>query len=77
MAKVKNPRNGSSKNNSSEKNLHAASETKMNLFPINLEEEIRRRAYEIFEGRGSQPGDERDDWLRAEREIMGRYQHTA
>jgi hypothetical protein len=33
------------------------------------EEEIRRRAYEIYLERGEQPGGELDDWLRAEREL--------
>jgi hypothetical protein len=32
------------------------------------DEEIRRRAYEIYLGRGEQPGRELDDWLQAERE---------
>jgi hypothetical protein len=30
---------------------------------------IRKRAYELFEARGRQPGHELDDWLQAEREI--------
>ena len=30
---------------------------------------IRRRAYDIFEVRGGQPGHEVEDWLQAEREI--------
>jgi len=30
---------------------------------------IRTRAYEIFEGRGSEPGRDWDDWLQAEREL--------
>jgi hypothetical protein len=50
-----------------------ASESKQNLVPINLDDEIRRRAYEIFEERRGAPGDEREDWLRAEREVLGRY----
>ena len=33
------------------------------------DEEIRRRAYEIFLERGEEPGRELDDWLRAEREL--------
>src|SRR5260370_42291489 len=33
------------------------------------DEEIRRRAYEIYLERGDLPGDELDDWLRAEREL--------
>jgi hypothetical protein len=32
------------------------------------DEEIRRRAYEIYLERGEQPGRELDDWLQAERE---------
>jgi DUF2934 family protein len=35
------------------------------------EEEIRRRAYEIYLERGQQPGGELDDWLAAERELEG------
>jgi hypothetical protein len=34
-----------------------------------LDEEIRRRAYEIYLERGEQPGRELDDWLQAEREL--------
>jgi Protein of unknown function (DUF2934) len=33
------------------------------------DEEIRRRAYEIYFERGEQPGRELDDWLQAEREL--------
>jgi hypothetical protein len=29
---------------------------------------IRKRAYQLFEERGCQPGHELDDWLQAERE---------
>ena len=31
---------------------------------------IRARAYHLFESRGQQPGQELDDWLRAEREVL-------
>jgi Protein of unknown function (DUF2934) len=37
----------------------------------NIEEEIRRRAYELFEARGGEDGQEVEDWLRAEEEIRG------
>jgi oligoendopeptidase F len=37
-----------------------------NLSP---DEEIRRRAYEIYFERGEQLGSELDDWLQAEREL--------
>jgi hypothetical protein len=36
-----------------------------------VEEEIRRRAYELFEARGGVEGHDLDDWLRAEEEIRG------
>jgi hypothetical protein len=40
-----------------------------------LEAEIRRRAYELYERRGCTPGHENEDWLVAEREVVERYQH--
>jgi hypothetical protein len=40
---------------------------------IDLESEIRRRAYELYEQRGCTPGRENDDWLVAEREVLARY----
>ncbi len=36
---------------------------------LSLEEQIRRRAYELYVQRGSQSGSELDDWLQAEEEI--------
>jgi Protein of unknown function (DUF2934) len=39
--------------------------------PPNVDEEIRSRAYELFEARGGEGGHELDDWLRAEEEIRG------
>jgi hypothetical protein len=49
-----------------------------NVVPINIEDEIRRRAYELYEQRGFIGGHEKDDWLLAEEEVMQRYrQQTA
>ena len=42
------------------------------LTVANALEFIRKRAYELFEMRGRQPGHELDDWLQAEREIESR-----
>jgi hypothetical protein len=39
--------------------------------PPNIEEEIRNRAFELFEARGRSEGHELEDWLRAEEEIKG------
>ena len=36
----------------------------------NLEEQVRRRAYELFEAQGSEDGHDLDDWLRAEEEVI-------
>ena len=35
----------------------------------NIEDEIRRRAYELYEERGQEDGRDVEDWLRAEKEI--------
>ena len=56
-----------------------------NLAPANLEEEIRRRAYELYLQRrataSSESGNQNQDWLLAEREIRLRHgsqeQHSA
>ena len=45
-----------------------AEDTSANHAPSH--EEIRRRAYEIYLERGGLPGNELDDWHRAEREIQ-------
>ena len=33
---------------------------------------IRERAYELYEGRGREPGQDEQDWFRAEREVLNR-----
>lgn len=43
----------------------------------NLEEEIRRRAYELYEERGREDGHDLDDWLCAEAEITSEPVKTA
>ena len=37
--------------------------------PTGLEEQIRRRAYEIYLQRGATPGGANEDWIVAEREV--------
>ena len=41
--------------------------------PVDLDEEIRRRAYELFLERKGTAGDPALDWFNAEREIRARY----
>jgi hypothetical protein len=38
---------------------------------LEAEQRIRERAYEIYLSRGGEPGRELEDWLQAEREVVG------
>ncbi len=38
--------------------------------PINLQEEIRLRAFEIYQDRGRGAGFDLEDWLQAEAEVL-------
>jgi hypothetical protein len=37
---------------------------------LGIEEQIRQRAYVLYEGRGRTEGNALDDWLRAEKEVL-------
>jgi hypothetical protein len=39
-----------------------------------IAEQIRVRAYELFEQRGRREGHDREDWVRAEAEILSKFQ---
>jgi len=58
------------------KNGTPANHVPVNLASPNIEEQIRRRAYELYLQRrataGSESGDQNQDWLIAEREIRSR-----
>jgi hypothetical protein len=47
------------------------SSTTSDAIDRNLDEEIRIRAYELYERRGRQDGHDLEDWLEAESEIVG------
>jgi len=40
--------------------------------PVATDEQIRRRAYEIYLARGGKPGDPVKDWLQAKQELTAR-----
>ena len=40
--------------------------------PEETQEQIRQRAYELYEARGKGDGHELDDWLKAESEVTGK-----
>ncbi len=41
-----------------------------NLSDAEIEEQIRQRAYELYEGRGRVDGNAMDDWLQAKEEVL-------
>lgn len=50
---------------------NSTSKTKKSLTEIN--EEICKLAYQFYLDRGSQSGQEQEDWLRAERIVKAKY----
>jgi hypothetical protein len=50
--------------------------TKSAIETLPLEEQIRRRAYELYVERGNSSGSALDDWLQAEREILVAREHA-
>ena len=42
-----------------------------------LRQEIEQYAYFLYEQRGCQPGHELDDWLEAEKQLMGDFSNAA
>lgn len=60
--------------------IPAATEKSLSATPVagsknggSLDEEIRRRAYELYVERKGQAGDPNRDWLLAEREVRARH----
>ena len=46
------------------------------LHELQLEYQVRQRAYELYEARGREDGHELEDWLRAEEELTGKRIRT-
>jgi hypothetical protein len=44
--------------------------------PQDLDQQIRLRAYQLYEARGREDGHDLDDWLRAEEEFMWKKVRT-
>lgn len=45
--------------------------------PASIEEQIRRRAYELYEQRGREDGRDLEDWYRAEAEVAQKKARAA
>jgi Protein of unknown function (DUF2934) len=63
MQSVKTGRAQEEETSSSASAVHAS--------PEEPQQEIARRAYELYERRGRQEGHDLEDWLEAEREVLG------
>jgi hypothetical protein len=81
MAKAKTPRTPKATNNQVITMPEAGStplvrkSAPANSSSADLEVKIRERAYQLYVERGSTPGHENEDWLRAEREILASKSH--
>ena len=81
MAKAKTPRTPKATNNQVITMPEAGSipllrkNAPANNSSADLEAKIRERAYQLYVERGSTPGHENEDWLRAEREILAGKSH--
>jgi Protein of unknown function (DUF2934) len=60
-------------NDAGEASKRKKTDSQASVLPINLEDEIRRRAYELSQHRGFASGHETEDWLQAESEVLQRY----
>jgi hypothetical protein len=47
------------------------------LTEAEIEEQIRQRAYELYQGRGGVDGDATDDWLQARKEVLNHKANAA
>jgi|KBSMisStaDraftv2_1062788.scaffolds.fasta_scaffold01899_15 hypothetical protein len=79
MAKAKTPRSATSPARSKrtvvEPQFQAVSESREsgNGSAVDIQAEIRQRAYELYQERGYVSGFEQEDWITAEREVLSRH----
>ncbi len=73
MPRAKSPRNGEAQTKKITPITEGLTpELKKASSTMTLEDEIRLRAYELYEERGRTPGFEHQDWVRAEHEVLSR-----
>lgn len=77
MAKAKTPKNSSSKprvvKRAEVAEIRQAEPQEIRGLSPDVQDRIRRRAYELWEQGGRRQGRAEQDWLRAEREILGQH----
>ena len=72
MPRAKTTKNGNSPKKKLATVTMISPEVRNGSGSMTLEDQIRLRAYEIYQERGYTPGNEREDWLTAEREVRAR-----
>jgi hypothetical protein len=72
MAREKTPKPSKTPTKSVRK-AKAATNGNGHSSPIDLEAEIRFRAYELYQRRAGMDGGEADDWLMAEKEVKAKH----
>lgn len=45
--------------------------------PLLSQDEIRERAYQLYEGRGRQDGQAQQDWLKAEHQVLNQHYYSS
>ena len=77
MPRAKTPGNGNgrSKRAATAPQAELATEVNGTSSAIDVEAEIRRRAFELYEQRGRTEGHQDEDWFVAEREVLARAAH--
>jgi len=45
-------------------------ETRATESPVDIQEQVRRRAFDLYKQRGREDGHDLDDWLQAESELV-------
>ncbi len=58
-------------------NPNSATESEVTRSAIDLQEQVRCRAYELYEKRGKEDGHDIEDWLQAESEMTTRTMKAA
>ncbi|HEV2961368.1 MAG TPA: DUF2934 domain-containing protein [Candidatus Angelobacter sp.] len=74
VTKQPTPINSHPSATNSHPNAAVLENTPTNSTQPSMEEQIRQRAYQLYEERGCQHGFEQEDWARAEAEIRDKYQ---
>jgi hypothetical protein len=72
MARAKTPKTLTNGKSRSKKTV-VTTNGNGNSTALPLEDEIRLRAYQLYEERGCTAGDEREDWLVAERQVLAKH----